>query len=146
MSGRLASSAIVPKITIMYKGTTTNVISRFDFVQDDSGKISRMTTATDNLDFCGVALDDSASGDNSPIRVIENSPYNTGVEFIYDFETATTALHGEHLAFATLQKLENTNSDPIMRCVFNSSSSAKEVRCVMLLKAKANDEYLGDAS
>jgi hypothetical protein len=28
----------------------------------------------------------------------------------------------------------------------NNSTSGKEVRCVMLIKAESNDEYLGDAS
>ena len=53
----------------------------------------------------------------------------------------------EHLAFGSLQKLVNTNTDPIMRCVGNNSgSSGTEVKCVLLIKAAADEEYLGDAS
>lgn len=147
MAGRFASSVPDVAATPMYKSTTTDVISRFDFVKLSSGNIVRCTTSTDNLDMFGIALDDSASGDNDPIRVVRNDGYSTGVRFIYDLESAGAVTAGELLAFGTLQQLVNTNTDAIMVCVRNNSgSSATEVECVMLIKAKSNAEYLGDAS
>ena len=147
MAGRFAGSHPDPKATPMFKDTSTSVISRFDWVQISSGAISRMVTSTDNLGMWGIALDDSASGDDEPVRVVRNDGYGTGVEFIYDMESAGAVLAGALLAFGTLQKLVDTDSDAIMMAVANNSgSSATEVKCVMLIKAKSNEEYLGDAS
>jgi len=131
----------------MYKSTTTDEISRFDFVQIASGEISRMTTSTDNLAMWGISLDASASGDSDPVRVVRNDGFAGAVEFIYDLESAGAVTAGELLAFGTLQALVNTDTDAIMVAVANNSgSSGTEVRCVMLMKAKSNEEYIGDAS
>lgn len=147
MAGRFAGSNPEPKATPCFKTTSTDVISRFDWVQISSGGIKRVVTSTDNLALWGIALDASASGDDDPVRVVRNDGFGTGVEFIYELETATACLAGELLAFGTLQKLVNTNADAIMVAVGNNSgSSGREVKCVMLIKAKSNEEYLGDAS
>ena len=147
MAGRFAGSHPEPKCTPMFKDTTTSVITRFDHVQINSGEISRMVTATDNLANWGIALDSSASGDAAAVRVAICHGYNQGVEFVYDLETAGAVTAGELLAFGTLQKLVNTDADAIMIAVANNSgSSATEVKCVMLLKAKSNEEFIGDAS
>lgn len=147
MAGRFAGSYPGPKTTAMMKETSTDVISRFDFVQLSSGCVKRMTTSTDNLAMWGIALDASASGDDEPVRVVRNDGFGTAIEFYYDLESATAVTAGELLAFGTLQKLVNTNADAIMMAVENNSgSSGTEVRCVMLIKAKSNEEYLGDAS
>lgn len=147
MAGRFSGSSPVPKSTPMSKTTSTDVISRFDFLKLTSGAVSRMATSTDNLDFCGISLDDSANGDDAQIRVCRNDGYNTGVEFEYDLESAEAATVLENLAFGTLQNLVNTDTDPIMTCIRNNSgSSATTVKCVMKIKLKSNADYLGDAS
>ena len=131
----------------MYKTTSTDVLTRFDFVKLSSNGVCRMTTSTDNLDNWGITLDSSVSGADEAVRVVIPTGYNQGVVFEYDMETATAVTAGENLAFGTLQKLVNTDTDPIMVCVQNNScSSATTVKCVMKLKIKTNASFLADAS
>lgn len=82
-----------------------------DFLKFSSGKVTPVTTSTDNLAFVGVSAQKHQSTDPSGLHEVY-LPL-PGAVFEYDLNAATTIVAGEQVQINTKQLVKKSATDPI---------------------------------
>ena len=119
------------------------VISVGDHVHEVSGKLQRMSAASDNLTFKGIAREAHHSTDPSTTILI-SLPQPLAV-FEVELNTATTIAFGDELNWSAHQKAAKSTTDAIwVAC--ESKLSATKIHAFMQFVNNSSLQMIGDAS
>lgn len=122
------------------------VVEVGDLLKNNSNRVARMATTTDNLNFIGVAKSAHASTDASgSIQVWMPIPVMT---FEYALNASTDISVGDALQWNAAQTLKKSATTPIATAV-EAKLSATTIRCVLRMPAATATQIrlgTGDAS
>lgn len=119
------------------------IISVGDQVHEVSGKLQRLSGASDNLTFKGVAREAHHAADISTTILI-SLPNPLGV-FEVELDASTTIGFGDELQWNAHQKAKKSTTDAVWVSV-ESKLSATKIHAIMQLVNNASFQMIGDGS
>ena len=110
-----------PPIRAFSKDTSTTEILAGNLVINSSGKITNMSTTTDNGSFMGVAMSDSPSGTTTKVNVALVDGIS---EFEYPLDATTDVTYGLAMKWGASHTLSSqaNGTDVIAFCVETASA------------------------
>lgn len=126
-----SATVIYPGTFVILKSGSTQYVTPVTTLADAGDAAANREAAADL--FVGIALDGSASGATSPIRVA-----GAGTQFIGQFQTAATIEYGDELElYADADNSSDTlmvegTTSPIAVCIKTNAAASTDVWCELL--------------